>query len=225
MLQRVKKLEERMRNTCAAPAGELSQEDQDCLDIVEIAMKVNGAANPNYHDIEATLAWKRGWEIHQRLYPITPVHLDPLFGKLDKCQAFYSFAAVHGRDPLEGDVLAYEDVVRVFTNEVHSCLYNQLLHDAWERQIKNLPYPLKSLNGLLYLRTSDPRTGDVKWEEHHDFVQDHPQYRWRRVEEDLGRDKTVLARVHLPITPVVVFCIDSEGEYSVKSYTAAGRDQ
>jgi hypothetical protein len=213
LAQRVKRLEEKLRDVRRPSMANLSDDDEDCLDIVTICMPLTGGCcSPTYHDVEATAAWKRGWELHKKLYPITPVYLDPLSGK--RTYAFSPFEKLNKREPIDGDVLRYSDLLADFESEVAviDCMYNVLLAEVWQRKIPHLPYPLRWEGDTLFLRTRQRPSQDIAWKPAMEIDQEHPRFIWSLIERhDLGKTEHELARAQMPITPAVVFVVDAQG--------------
>jgi len=60
---------------------ELSQEDDDALTLYHLVPLLTSPMSPSYQELEATAAYKRGKEVHERLHgPVTPGFPGPSIG-------------------------------------------------------------------------------------------------------------------------------------------------
>jgi hypothetical protein len=132
---------------------ELSQEDADALTLYHLVPLLTSPMSPSYRELEATAAYKRGKEVHERLHgPVTPGFPEPSIGT-----AALSFQMRFGREPAEGDVLRYQDVLLCDLVQYDTFI------KAWNRQIPDLPCPLKVENGQLFWHQNPRYNHGQEW--------------------------------------------------------------
>jgi hypothetical protein len=149
----------------------LSQYDADCLRVYQVTGWLTAGMNPNYHDVEHTAFYKRGSELHDMLYgPVIPYHLNAKAQRANR--ASIAFESIHGREPVVGDILRYEEVERANSPE----LYESVVKDfekAWKRRLPDLRFPFRCEDGKLYRRCRGHGV-TATWEEDQEI-----QARWR----------------------------------------------
>jgi hypothetical protein len=121
----------------------LTQHEEDCLWLYCGACCLHGQMTPDWRELEVTPAYKRGSELRVALYgPVIPFHENP--HALRSNMASLYFEQLHGREPIEGDVLRRTDWENYHAQELLEIAH---FIDAWHRQIPDLLCPLKIEGG------------------------------------------------------------------------------
>jgi hypothetical protein len=162
--------------------------------------------SPSYRELEATAAYKRGKEVHERLHgPVIPGFPPPSIGF-----AAPLFKHRFMREPAPGDVLSYQDV---FCCDL---LRYTLFIAAWHRQIPELLCPLKIESDHMFYH-QDPKYNDgQEW----NGPDEHTLGDWRCVERE-ANDGNNLPAKDAPTIPAVVFLGLIDGEHKCRPATAS----
>src|ERR1022692_1594869 len=115
--------------------------------------------------LENTQAYARGEAISRaRSVPVVPSHLDPVSRR--STMASRAFERIHGREPTAGDVFRFAHVNEWLSRHPKGLdIGHAIFIEAWQRQIPELPCPLKQENGLLFCRYDPASNNGVEWEE------------------------------------------------------------
>ena len=203
------------------PAGGpvLSQDEMDCLRLYGGAVFLNATTTPDSRDLEQTDAYKRGKEISKRLFgPIVPYHRNP---KVQRATcASINFEMAFHREPRAGDILRFEDLQPLVDAERARV---QEYIRAWERQLPEMPCPLRVDGERVFRRHSNkfyPSVGPLPpagegfhWSEATEF---RVQAKWRDVEFDASRVHTKENRGVMPHCTAVVFLGVMDGKHRCK---------
>jgi hypothetical protein len=172
----------------------LSDDDLDALVLYAGAFCLDARMKPNYRELEATAAYQRGAELYRLRRGLTLLaHVDQHLER--STLASLAFESVNGREPREGDLLSYEDVVKDRSVEFFAAFI-----DAWERRLPGIVCPLKLQDGELYFRTRGDGDGEM-W---HGKIDADPEARWRAVQCDAGGNESG-AREDMATVPIIRF--------------------
>ncbi len=204
---------------------ELSEDEWDCLRLYGGASFLNGMTSPGSRDLELTAVYSRGRKLHERRWgPIVPAHLDPK-GKRASC-ASLKFEMVFGREPKAGDVLRFEDVQRIAASTI---VVVEWFIDAWKRQLREMPCPLRVDGERIFRRASKqynscprrprvPADEGYDWEEATDLAA--PE-NWREVELSafgtFAKEHGITQLATLPHCPAVVFSGTVDGVHQSRA--------
>ena len=189
---------------------QLSSYDADCLTICCMIPYIHAGVDPDYQVLGATEVYKRGEQLHDRLYgPVVPSHLDPEDKRRTMASIF--FDDINGRQPAPGDVLRYEQIAEIYCGEGFKQKIERF-EQAWARRLTNLPCPLKFENGRLYCRSADSKPKGA-WVEND--IGD-PRFWWSDIEAaalgNPGRERTEFAPDWRPAISAVVFVESEDGK-------------
>ena len=195
----------------------LSQDERDCHRLYVGAVYINAAMSPGGWHLEGTAPYAQGREIRQRHSgPVVPAHLNPRVQR-DSCASIAFEMAFH-REPATGDILRVEDMQRlafIRSREVEEFIR------AWERQLPEMPCPLRVDEGRIFRRIRDscpprprvPADDGFGWQEATDLG---AEQEWRRVEQEAFEAS---AKEHKPAAPhctAVVFLGVIDGKHRCK---------
>jgi len=188
----------------------LSPYDQDCLWVYYAVGLMDARVFPSSQEIVHTDVYKRGREIHDQQYgPILPAHLDPKLKR--QTSASIEFEAIHGREPVPGDILRYEDVEEFHAAESYEQLL-QVMREAWERRLPELPFPFKVEDGRFYKQSSDGK-GRIFWIEEEDR---QPGAIWMQIEAEAFGPSDGPRQPNSPVIQAVVFVESEDGKHRTK---------
>jgi hypothetical protein len=148
---------------------EMTPYDSDCFLICSMMDCVNYQHSPNCSDIHDSEVYKRGWELHNKMYPIIPFHLNPFYkneSRYIRCSDAYGvFHALRQRLPFAGDMLHREEVTSVWGVEI---VAEDVAHfqAAWKRRFPQFRCPMKFEQGKKWLRLAESKRGEDSWEEY-----------------------------------------------------------
>ncbi len=187
----------------------LSPYDADCLTNYCMTVYIHAGVDPDYKVVEPTEVYRRGKELHDRIYgPIVPPHLDPEDKRRTMASIFFS--DIKGRQPEPGDILRYEEIAEIYCGEGFKREIKEF-EQAWARRMPDLPCPLKFENGRLYYRSTDSKPKGA-WVEHH---MADPRFWWDSIEDEvLGRQsngRTEFEPDWRPTISAVVFLESEDG--------------
>ena len=170
----------------------LSPYDEDCLVLCLFSSQLSGHADPDSRCVTNTEFYKRGWEIRDGLYgPIIPSHLDPEYPR--RTFASIDFEAIHGRVPQPGDILRYEDLADLYSEEMLKTQVG-MIQGAWARRLPDTPCPFKYEDGKMLIHQDD---GTWKAEE-------GAVGKWSRIEDEaFGREFSFYPPRVVPEQPTI----------------------
>jgi hypothetical protein len=185
---------------------EISPEDKDALTLYQLVPLLTSGMSPSYPELEATAAYKRGKELHERLHgPATLSFLKRSTGT----SASNSFKMRFMREPVPGDVLRYQDVFFC------DLMCYELFIAAWHRQIPELLCPLKVENDHMFYH-QDPKYNDgQEWS----GPDERALRDWCCVEAEANDGKYLVKDA--PTIPAVVFLGIIDGEHKCRPATAS----
>jgi hypothetical protein len=190
------------------PFFNMSDDDLHALILYGGAVYLDATMTPSYRQLETTSAYQRGAELFRmRRGPIRLAHLDEQLQR--SSPASLAFESVNDREPREGGLLSYDDVVR--DSGANTPIFSAFIN-AWNRRLPGLACPLKLENGELYFRTLDDGSGEV-WQQKTDVS---PQGRWKTVQSD-ATGKESAAFEDVPPVLAVIFLGVVNGQHRCKS--------
>ncbi len=148
-----------------ANANRLSQTDMDAQILYGGECYVNARTSPSSSDLVATDIYRRGEELDlRRNGPPLMTHQDPHHLRLTS--ASLAFETVFKREPKAGDVLSF-DQLREWQAAHPDGLHPGIkwFIEAWERQLPEMPCPLKQQDGRLFHRLNTTYSNGIEWEE------------------------------------------------------------
>jgi hypothetical protein len=198
----------------------LSPYDMDCYILCSCTSQLHGHADPDYSWMQKTEVYRRGREVSDEAYgPIIPSHLDPEHPR--RTFASILFEGVHGRVPNPGDILTYEEVADLFSEEKVRAKVERI-QGAWARRLPEYPCPFKCENGKMLIHQDDG-SWQPDWDEdaatHWSDVEDEALERKRmRFLEAITSCPPTWATVvpERPAFPAVVFIESKDGVRRVK---------
>ena len=162
-------------------ANRLSQTDEDALTLYSLAVYVNKRTSPSSDDLENTGIYRRGKELHLRQYgPPLMTHQDPHHLRLTT--ASLNFEIVFGREPRADDVLSFAQLREwQAAHPDGRDIGIKWFIEAWERQLPEMPCPLKQQDGRLFYRLNTTYSNGIEWEEQ---VPRPTEYDWQQIEKE-----------------------------------------
>jgi hypothetical protein len=195
----------------------LSQYDEDCLRVYQVTTWLTARMNPSYCDIEHTAFYTRGSELHDMLYgPIIPYHLDAKAQRQNR--ASIAFESIHGREPVEGDILRYEEVERANSPKLYESMVKEF-EKAWMRHLPDLTFPFRFEDGKLYKRCGGHGV-PVTWEEDQGI---QARWRWYGIEAEAVGTWSVPRPPDPPGIRAVVFIESPDMKYRTKPFGRRAR--
>jgi hypothetical protein len=171
---RIEKLERRQ----VAPRPS-KQFDEDAQAIYVSMAYLDATTDFTYHDVEHSAPYARGKALRDSLYgPIIPAHLDQRLKRYTRASGEFELA--FGREPQPGDILRYEHVAQMRSQEIYAKHFGRIIA-AWQRQLPHLVCPLKLEEWRLLRRLKPEKRGaEWKWEED---ITIQPVVRWVKIPE------------------------------------------
>jgi hypothetical protein len=152
------------------------QRDEDALQLYHMTFELYGQVYPDWSAIQHRAILVRANELRLQKYgPIVPLHERPTWSQ--RTRASGEFESCFDREPKAGDLLRWEHVRTRRGPEMNEITFLPQI-EAWERQMSDIPCPLKLVDGHLFKRT---RKGDW-FEELSGTWLAH----WRYVESEVG---------------------------------------
>jgi hypothetical protein len=184
----------------------LSPYEADCRVLYSCTVHLRGDADPDSSWMQTTEVYKRGRVISERIDPpLIPSHLDPEYER--RTFASICFWMIHDRVPRPGDILRFEELAAVWSEENVNAKV-QRIQGAWARRLSEPPCPFKGEDGNMLIRQ---RGGRWKVEE-----MENALYMWSLVEEDaLDRHDDYSPEPVIPehpTIPAVVFIESKDGK-------------
>ena len=164
-----------------ANANQLSQTDMDAQILCGGACYVNARTSPSSSDLLATDIYRRGEELHlRRNGPPLMTHQDPHHLRLTS--ASLAFETVFEREPKSGDALSF-DQLREWQAAHPDGLHPGIkwFIEAWERELPEMPCPLKQQDGRLFHRLNTAYSKGIEWEEQ---VARPTESDWQQIEKE-----------------------------------------
>lgn len=159
----------------------LSQTDTDARTLFGGAVYMNARMSPSSSDLEATDIYRRGEELHLRQNgPPLMTHQDPHHLRLTS--ASLAFETMFMREPKAGDVLSFDQLrgwQAAHPDGLHPGI--KWFIEAWERQLPEMPCPLKQQDGRLFHRLNTAYSKGIEWEEQ---VARPTESDWRQIEKE-----------------------------------------
>ena len=160
----------------------LSQDEYDCLYLYTRSCLL--LDRPEAEDLKRTPAYVYGQKIRERIWGPLPKE-DNTEVETPKMSIVLFEVAFH-RGPRAGDILRFEDVQRISVNDR---LALEKFIGAWERQIPEMPCPLRMDGEQVFRHASKTHNDDwrrpandgVEWEEATEFSAEEG---WRIVERE-----------------------------------------
>ena len=173
---------------------------------------------PSSKDLENTQAYMRGEALSlARNVPVVPSHLDPVSRR--STMASRAFERIHGREPSAGDVFRFAHVNGWLSRHPKGLdIGHAIFIEAWQRQIPELPCPLKQENGLLFCRYDPASNNGVEWEEAKEQYPD-ALLMWSWTEEEAFAHLGIKALCEIPHTEAVVFLGVVDGKHRCRLAT------
>ena len=164
-----------------ASTNRLSQADEDALTLYSLAVYVNKRTSPSSDDLENTGIYRRGKELHlRRNGPPLMTHQDPHHLRLTS--ASLAFETVFKREPKAGDVLSFIQLREwQAAHPDGRDIGIKWFIEAWERQLPEMPCPLKQQDGRLFHRLNTTYSTGIEWEEQ---VARPTESDWQQIEKE-----------------------------------------
>jgi hypothetical protein len=179
-----------------------TKDDRDALTLYRGVSRLHGYMTPSFRELEGTAAYARGRDLTDQAEEQVE-HGEPKA----ESRAASCFEKVFNRPPESGDILWFWQLRAVGITSEHFLL-NKFI-EAWGRQIKDMPCPLRVEGDKVLARTKAPKVdAPIEWEEYEDSDITWLKHEWRDIEQECGvagELKDGPLSDFVPIVPGVVF--------------------